>query len=543
MQHASFAYPSHLVPILEAVLFLGGLIVLFFWNDGCKRWSDSARERLSPLVTGTGRAVLFVGLLAGAGNAGLSWIQGPPVPEVSDEWSYLLAGDTFASGRITNPASPHPALVGENVIGTPTYQSKYPPANGLMLAAGERLGGHPAVGLWLSAGLLAAACTWCFQAWVPPGWAMFGGLLLAVRLGLGSYWNQSYWGGSVAAIGGALLFGAVKRLLERPRLRHSLLAALGLALLAASRPLEGLLVSLPAAWMLGRWFFGLRAPERRAATLVVVLPLVLLLLLTASGLAYYNWCVTGDALLVPHFHYKDAYQTHSEFVWKRRSDAGSPHQIPSGPKDSAERSWWSVGFFQGSYRVSLALFFILSPALAVPLLFRIGSLESRYALPLVAACLLVLLSHFAVDQFYPHYSAPLTAPMWILALMAFKSLYEMQWRQRSVVENLSLLAVLVIVTSFLVQIPAFRSDSGAPSRKWEEIRATLEAQSGQHLVLFDVGLRFNFNSADLWGTDVLWAFDDGSESNAELFELFPDRKRWRMILYGSSVELQSLEVD
>ena len=163
MQHASFDYPSYLIPILEVVLFLGGLLVLFFWGDGCRRWSERVQGRLAPWVAGTGLAVLFVGLFAGAGNAALSWIQGPPIPEVSDEWSYLLAGDTFASGRITNPASPHRSLVGENVFGTPTYQSKYPPANGLMLATGTRLGGHPVVGLWLSAGLLAAACTWCFQ--------------------------------------------------------------------------------------------------------------------------------------------------------------------------------------------------------------------------------------------------------------------------------------------------------------------------------------------------------------------------------------------
>ena len=318
MQHVSLAYPSYLVPILETVIFIGGSILLLAWGTGLERWRDKVLHGWAGRAAATSRAVLLVGLLAGAGNAMLTWIQGPPVPDVSDEWSYLLAADTFASGRVTNPPSPHPALVGEHVIGSPTYQSKYPPATGLMLALGQRLGGEPVVGLWLSAGLLAAACTWCFQAWLSPGWAMFGGLLLAFRLGLGSYWNQSYWGGSMAAIGGALLYGAAMRLTRRPRLAESLLLALGLALLANSRPLEGLLVSLPAAWMLGRWFYGLKPPGRRAAMQTVVMPIALILILTVAGIAYYNWRVTGESTLMPHFHYKDVNQFHSEFVWNRQ---------------------------------------------------------------------------------------------------------------------------------------------------------------------------------------------------------------------------------
>ena len=538
MQHVSLAYPSHLVPILETVLFIGGLILLLLWGDGIKRWGDGILNGLSRPAAATGRAVLLVGLFAGLGNAALTWIQGPPIPEVSDEWSYLLAGDTFASGRLTNPASPHPALVGENVIGSPSYQSKYPPATGLILALGQRLGGHPVVGLWLSAGLLAAACTWCFQAWLPPGWAMFGGLLLAFRLGLGSYWNQSYWGGTIAAIGGALLYGAGLRLTKSPRLANSLLLALGLALLANSRPLEGLLVSLPAGWMLGRWFVGLKAPARRAATLKVVLPIALMLVLTAAGVAYYNWRVTGEASLMPHFHYKELYQTHSEFVWNRRADASSPHQIPINPGGEEGTSWLSVGLLQGSYRVWLVFFFMLSPALAVPLVLGIGTLRDRSAWTLVVACLLVLFSHFAVDQFFPHYAAPLTAPLWILALMILRSLYERKWRQRSVGAGLGIVASLVIVTSFLVQVPALRSDMGSPSRYREQVRALLEAEPGRHLVLIHPSPRFNLNRADLRGTGVLWAFDDGAESNRELLELFPERQRWQIVLEGSSEELQ-----
>ena len=98
----------------------------------------------------------------------------------------------------------------------------YFPGQGLLLAAGQVVLGNPWFAVLFSSALMCAAICWMLQAWLPPNWALLGGFLAVLRLGVFSYWTNTYHAaGSLAALGGALVLGGLPRLKKTARFRYA----------------------------------------------------------------------------------------------------------------------------------------------------------------------------------------------------------------------------------------------------------------------------------------------------------------------------------
>jgi len=163
----------------------------------CSTASFARRHRAALLIVTAAIVPLLVRV------ALLPW-TGVPQPVIHDEFSYLLAADTFASGRLAK--APHPLaehFSAMQVLQRPACASKYLPGQGLALALGQVLAGHPWAGVLLGMALFLGAAAWMLTGWLPWRWALAATALLALRFGPQQYWWNSYWGGGLPAAGGA----------------------------------------------------------------------------------------------------------------------------------------------------------------------------------------------------------------------------------------------------------------------------------------------------------------------------------------------------
>jgi hypothetical protein len=482
-----------------------------------------------------------------------------PLPFLPDDFSNLLAADTFLHGRLTNPTPAmwtHFESIQIDLI--PTYNSMYFPSQGLFLAAGKLIFGHFWLGQLLASALMCGALCWMLQAWLPPSWALLGGFIAVLRLGLFSYWANTYSSaGCIAAMGGALVLGGLPRFMRTERTVHAILMALGLALLALSRPFEGILLFIPVAIILGRWLFH----KKRHAYLGVLVrrttPALLLLGAAAIWLGYYNYRNFGSPSILPYAVNRATYAAAPYFIWQpQRSGPNYRHEqirrfyedveLPIYKDARTVRGFLAKNFLS---KPLLIVRFFAGFALLPPLLMSRRVLLDR-RVRLLVLCLPFLAAGLLIEVFFvQHYSAPFTSIFYALGLQAMRHLW--QWRVRGRTVGMftvrfcvGVCVVMAVVRPFnrRLHLPIIESQTATWSGDWcgpdhfgverDAIARELQQLPGNQLAVVrysaehDSHREWVYNSADIEHSKVIWAREMDPERDRELLEYFRDRKVW-----------------
>ena len=529
--------------VLLDLTFLASLVFAWFvprFGDGIFR----AVERYGTLLARRKRrSILFIALLPVVLRLSLLWVVPVPVPHTHDEFSYLLAGDTFAHGRLTNP--PHVMWVFLDTIHVnqhPTYMSKYPPAQGFALGLGEILG-NPWVGVVISVAGMSAAAVWMLQGWLPARWALLGGILVVLRLGVLSYWMNSYWGGAVSATGGALVLGALPRILRFWRSRDALLLGLGAAILANSRPMEGLVLCLPVIVSLLVKSCGRSRPPLRVTLLRLILPFCAVALLCGIFMGYYNWRSTGSSLVFPYMVNEKAYLSTPTLFWEK---ARPPLHYMNPQFETFYNDWmrmqWLGGRVDGvrqamkhlGLSIAKVVYFFQWPELCVPLLALPWILRNHRIRFLVVLTAISFLGFLLVPWTQAHYAAPLTAALFALLVQGMRHLRQWEYRGRPV--GIALSRVIVLFAALLAPFHPHSQMIGNPRPEGIEFRAVFETQlerlPGKHLVIVrysathSVLQEWVYNRADVDAAKIVWAREIPGKESKPLLDYFRERHVW-----------------
>jgi hypothetical protein len=321
--------------------------------------------------------------------------------------------------------------------------------------------------------------------------------------------------------------------------------ALGLVILANTRPYEGLIFSIPVAFMMVFWLWRPGQIPRSLALRKVVVPIVAILMIAAAAMGYYFWRVTGSPFVMPYEVDRATYATAPYFIWGKARPMPIYHHAVmrdfyQGWEDTDYRANLSLSGFlsRAGHKAFYLWLFFLGPALTIPLLgfpwiFR----DRRMRFPLFLAGWFIL--GLLVETWTgAHYAAPATCLLYLLLLQSMRHLRFWEWHGRPV--GISLVRAVPVLAAAMILLRLAAAVTHAPIEPpWTRgnlerarIMRTLRQTPEKHLIIVqykpDHGsqLEWVYNAADIDGSKVVWARDMGLQKNQELLRYYQGRTVW-----------------
>lgn len=518
---------------------------------------SSLERSFADLALHQKRSVIVVGVTALLIRLAVLPIHPIPMPFGADDFSNLLAADTFARGRLTNPTPVmwvHFETIHVDML--PTYMSMYFPAQGLELALGKVLLGNPWFGVMLGGALMCSALCWMLQAWLPPSWALLGGFLAVMRLSLFSYWTSTYHNaGPICAIGGALVLGGLPRFLKSLRGLHLAIMALGAVVLALSRPYEGLLLCLPAlSVLIHSAVIRKRIPLRNLVDRAV--PAIALLAVGIGWLGYYDYRAFGKPTTLPYTINRATYATAPYYVWQPPRQEPDYHHAEMrrfykiDELDDYYRNHSVAGFLKMTIVKGIrGLYFFTGIALLPPVFMLPWAVRDKRIRFLVIACSILAIGMAVEIYLFPHYLAPFTAAFYAIGLQATRHLYHWKPGGQPVGGAITRCMISICVLMVGLRLANKQLHCPVPERpvsvwivNWfgpdhfVTQRSVVEKQLGQipggqlaivrYAADHDPIDEWVFNAADIDSSKIIWARAMDTQSDGELMRYYGQRKAW-----------------
>jgi hypothetical protein len=509
------------------LLFAAALVSLVLLRP----WIEPAFRTLAPK---TAWCMFLLAILPIALRLALLSHHPIPVPEIYDEFGHLLEADTLRRFRLANPPHPLPEFFETLfVLQEPTYSSIYPVGQGLSLAFGRMLFGLAWAGVLLSTAAFCSLCYWMLRGWVSPTLALLGGLLAVIEFGPLNQWMNSYWGGSLTAAAGCLVFGSLPRLRAGWRIRDALILGLGLSIHLLTRPYESAFLLLA-----GLLFFVRPAPTSVRGPLVASVTVAIPVLLAVAVILLQDQRVTGHWTTLPYQLSQYQYGVPAALTFQPNP---TPHRdlTPQQQMDykmqssfrGVERETPAAFLRRLEYRVRFYRFYFLVPLYVALAAFLFGIRTYRFAWVVLTSLLFALGANF-FPAFQFHYIAAIVCLFILMSVVGLQRL-----RAGPYLAGLCAIHFAFWYSVHLVDLPELRSfetwnaiNHTGPVRR-TFVRNELAQTPGRQLVFvrYWPGHIFQdewvYNEADIDRAAIVWARDLGPE-NEKLLRYYRDRTTW-----------------